>query len=203
MRPHGTRNSHGDTAGSDLCSRDILVMEEERHRLARELHDGPMQTLVTMGVRLELCSKFSRANDLASLRDELADIRRDFHASMSNLRNLMTDWRLPPLEEDNLREAIVGHVREYENLTGIEVSLDLDDLPRVHLDKERKVVVYRILQEALRNASRHSEASQVAIKATLNTVSLQVSISDNGKGFNLLAVTANYPRRGLGLAGMQ
>jgi len=203
MQAYPTVESHSDTSRTEPPSRDILVMEEERHRIARELHDGPLQTLTTMAVRLELCNRFSLHNDLVSLREELAELRRDFHASMRDLRDLMSTWRLPSLVDDSLREAIVCHVHEFAKLTGIEVSLELGDLPDGKLGREQGVAIFRILQEALRNSERHAGASHVWIEATADAANLQVSVRDNGRGFNVLGVAARYPRQGLGLAGMQ
>jgi two-component system sensor histidine kinase DegS len=190
------------TIVSDRVGRDIMVMEEERHRMARELHDGPLQTLTALGIQLEVCRQLSRENGNEILADELAQLRQDFRRSIADIRDLLTAWRLPALEADNLREAIERHAREYQRSTGIEVSLDMRGLSEARLEGEQKVAIFRILQEALRNASQHAEASQVRVEAAMNSSSLNMSISDNGKGFDLLRATANYPRHGLGLAGM-
>lgn len=203
MRANAGQECRDDLLTTELSSRDILVMEGERHRLARELHDGPLQTLTTLGLRLELCRQLSRKNDSAALEDELAQLKVDLQKSTAHLRDLMTQWRCPTLEEDSLRQAIERCVRNYQDGNDIEVALDLKDLPDHELGIEQKVALFRILQEALRNASQHSGASTVWVRAAMRSGSLQVHIEDNGRGFNLLGVTAKYPRQGLGLAGMQ
>jgi two-component system sensor histidine kinase DegS len=197
------QEERSDVPRTGLSSRDILIMEEERRRLARELHDGPVQALTSMSMRLEVCRQLSLRNDFAPLQDELAQLKLEFERSIHDLRDLTGEWRLPPLNEDSLREAMDHYVREYAARTGIEVKVDLRDLPDDRLYRTQKVAIFRILQEALRNTSRHSGASEVWITAALKPENLRVSIKDNGKGFNLLSATANYPRQGLGLVGMQ
>jgi two-component system sensor histidine kinase DegS len=196
------REEHSYISPIGLSSRDILLMEEERHRLARELHDGLLQTLTAMAMSLEVCKRLSLNTDIDPLQDELAQLELDFQKSINDLRELMGEWRLPSLNEANLGEAIDHYVHEYETSTGIEVSFDLNGFPDNKLDREQKVAVFRILQEALRNTKRHSGASKVWIEAAMRAENLQISIKDNGRGFNLLSATANYPRQGLGLAGM-
>lgn len=178
-------------------------MEEERHRLAREFHDGPLQALTAMGIRIDLCKELSVQNDPAALQDELTQLKLDFLRSIVEIRDLVAEWRLPSLDGDDLRGAVDSYVREYEGRTGIEVKLNPRDLPNNELDGEQKVAIFRILQEALRNIHWHSGASQVRVEVTTEAGNLQVSIGDDGRGFNLLSATANYPRQGLGLAGMQ
>ncbi|TKJ31288.1 MAG: hypothetical protein CEE40_01920 [Chloroflexi bacterium B3_Chlor] len=186
-----------------LSNWDIRVMEEERHRLAREFHDGPLQALTAMAIRIDLCKQLSAGNDFVALQNELAQLRLDFQKSIIEIRDVMAEWRLPSLEGKGLREAISDYVRQYEVHTAIEVGLDLRGVSAPQLTEAQQVAIFRILQEALRNASQHAEASEVRIEAVMESGKLQVSVQDNGKGFNLLSATANYPQQGLGLAGMQ
>lgn len=186
-----------------LSNWDIRVMEEERHRLAREFHDGPLQALAAIAIRIDLCKQLSAGDDSVALQNELAQLRLDFQKSIIEVRGVMAEWRLPSLEGKRLQEAISDYVRQYEVHTGIEVGLDLRGVSAPRLTEAQQVAIFRILQEALRNASQHAEASEVRIEAVMESGILQVAIQDNGKGFNLLSATANYPQQGLGLAGMQ
>lgn len=203
MGANPRQQRHNDLSATGLSRRHILAMEEERHRLARELHDGPLQALTALALRLELCRQLSRKNDSAALEDELAQLNLDLQKNVAHLRDLMTEWRRPILEENGLRRAIERYVRDYEDGNEIQVTLDLGDLPDYELGIEQKVAIFRILQEILRNASQHSGASTVWVRAAADLDNLWMQIRDNGRGFNLLGVTANYPRQGLGLAGMQ
>lgn len=203
MRADPEQRNYSDMPTASLSAPDVWLMEKERHRLARELHDGPLQALTAISIRIEVCKRLLRNNDLPALQDELAQLKLEFEKSINDFRDLMAEWRLPSLNADNLPEVIDGYVHEYEGHTGIEVSLDLRELSDSLLHREQKVAIFRILQEALRNASQHSGATQVRIESMVKKASLRISIEDNGEGFNLLSATASYPRQGLGLAGMQ
>jgi len=156
-----------------------------------------------MALRIEVCQQLSLRSQGAALQHELSQLTLDLQRSISDIRELMAEWRSSSLNGDNLQDAICQYAREYEDSNGIQVTLDLEDLPDDTMDQEQQVAIFRILQEALRNASRHSQASRAWIEATLNASSLQICVRDNGKGFNVLNVMANYPRQGLGVAGMQ
>ncbi len=177
-------------------------MEDERRRLARELHDGALQSLTSLGVRIELCSELSQRKDFSALRGELARLKLDFDTSIADIKELMAEWRMPSLSGDRLRETIENYVLDFQGSTGIKVKLDLGALPDDRLCREHKVAIFRILQEALRNTSQHSGASRVRIGVNKEAANLRICVHDNGKGFDLHSAAANYPRQGLGLLGM-
>jgi signal transduction histidine kinase len=203
MQANPSQERQRDLSTAAPSARDILIMEEERRRLARELHDGILQAIVAMSMHIEVCRQLSLSDDLAALQEELAELKLVFQKSITDIRDMMAEWRLPSSKADNLRELIGAYVCEYETRTGIEVSLDLKHLPEDGLQNEQIVAVFRILQEALRNASWHAEASQVWLEASTKRTSLRLSIEDDGKGFDLLRASSGYPRQGLGLVGMQ
>jgi two-component system sensor histidine kinase DegS len=193
----------GCTSESQLSECDLLVMKEERHRLVRELQDDPLQSLAGLGLRLDLCQELTESGESAAVADELANLKFDLGQILAGIRELMTELRCPQLEGLSLLRVIGNCVRDYERNTGIRVSMDLAQLPDGSLDIEQKLAVFRIVQQALRNVSQHSGASEVAIRATRRESLVELSIEDNGRGFNVLGVTSSYPRRGVGLAGMQ
>jgi two-component system sensor histidine kinase DegS len=190
-------------SGLHLSECDLLVMKEERHRLVRELQDGPLQSLAGLRLRLDLCRDLTESGESAAVADELAHLKLDLRQIVAGIRGLMTELRCPLLEDVTLVRVIDDYVRGYERQTGIRVSVDLAELPDESLDFEQKLAVFRVVQQALRNVSQHSEASRVMIRATMRGAFVELSIGDNGTGFNVLGVTSSYPRRGLGLAGMQ
>jgi len=203
MRSNLSQENNGEVSDTLRSDSDVVAMEEERHRLARELHDGPLQALTSMAFRIEVCQQLSTRNQRAALQHELSQLTLDLQRSISDIRQLMSEWRSSSWNGDDLRDVIAQYVREYEDGNGIEVSLDLEGLLDDTLHPEQKVAIFRVLQEALRNASRHSEGTRVWVEARLNASTLQICVRDDGKGFNILNVMANYPRQGLGVAGMQ
>jgi two-component system sensor histidine kinase DegS len=195
--------AQGSMSGSQLSEGDLLVMREERHRLVRELEDGPLQSLAGLGLRLDLCQELTKSGESAAVADELANLKLDLGQILAGIRGLMTELRCPRLEDLSLVRAIDDCLHDCERRSGIRVIVDLAQLPDESLGIEQKLAVFRIVQQALRNVSQHSGASEVAIRARMRESLVELSIEDNGRGFSVVGVTSSYPRRGVGLAGMQ
>jgi two-component system sensor histidine kinase DegS len=193
----------GRTSGPQFSERDLVVMREERHRLVRELQDGPLQRLTGLGLRLDLCEELMETNEAAAVADELAQLKLDLHQIVAGIRALMVELRAPRLEDVTLAGLIDSYVRDCRQRMGTGVTMDLAGLSGESLDLEQKLAAFRIVQEALRNASQHSGASRVEIRGTIRGSLVELTVEDDGRGFNLLGVSSSYPRRGLGLAGMQ
>lgn len=197
------RRMHRHMSGLQLSERDLFVMREERYRLVRELYDGPLQGLTGLGLRLGLCRELLRTNESAALADELTQLKLDLRQIVAGVRELMVELRCPGLPELSVAGIIATYVRDYEERAGIRVFADVAELGDESLDIEQKLAVFRIVQEALRNVSRHSGASRVLIRGTERESHIELVVEDDGSGFNLLGVTSSYPRRGMGLAGMR
>jgi len=170
--------------------------------MARQLHDDLLQTLTALGLRLDLCRQLSSRNDSAALEMELTRLKTAWERSLDAMRQLDTVAGGGTSDEDSLGEALSYLASWYEEQTGIEVVLDLERLPDNELSSGQRGTLRRIVQEALRNVHQHASASRVVISAANSEGSLQVRVEDDGVGFSLASVTSEYPRRGLGLAGM-
>jgi signal transduction histidine kinase len=177
-------------------------MEEERHRLARELHDDLLQTLTALGLRLDFCRQLSSENDSAALEKELVRLKTCWERSLNAVRELDAGASGGAPDDDSLGEALSYLASWYEEQTGIEVVLDLEHLAESELSSGQRGTLLRIIQEALRNVHQHASASRALIRAANSKDSLQLHIEDDGVGFSLASVTSEYPHRGLGLAGM-
>jgi signal transduction histidine kinase len=191
-----------DLCAAESSNRAILLMEEERHRLARELHDDLLQILTALGLRLDLCRQLSNKNDHAALEVELARLKSCWERSLDALRQLDAGASGYVPENDSLAEAISCLADWYEEQTGIEVGLNLEHLPESELSTGQRGTLLRILQEALRNVQQHASASCILIWAQNSADAVRVRVEDDGVGFNLSRVTSEYPLEGLGLAGM-
>lgn len=191
-----------DPYAAELSNRPILLMEEERHRLARELHDHLLPALTSLGLRLDLCGQLTSKNDSGALEEELARLKTCWERSVDALRELDAGASDRGRDGDSLGEAIRHLARRYEEQTGIEVSFGFERFPEDQLSGRQRETVLRIIQEALRNVHQHASASRVLIQAANRKDSLQMRIEDDGVGFGLASVMSDYPVRGLGLAGM-
>jgi signal transduction histidine kinase len=171
---------------------------QERRRIMFELHDGILQSLATMILRMEACRARLPAaqRELAEEIHALEDATRD---SMKQIRQFLAGKATSPLAEGTLLEKLREEVRFLHQGLGLDVILESEPA-ELELPPETEREVYYVLREALTNVTRHSHASRVQIHIAQRDGSLKGSLVDNGVGFN------REHRRtdpGLGLAGME
>jgi two-component system sensor histidine kinase UhpB len=174
----------------------LNAAEEERKRIARELHDETAQLLAALLIRIRLVRK---ADDPRALDTLLEDMRREIGGALEGVRRFARGLRPPALDELGLIPAIESHVRSIRAITEIDLSLQADG-DAGGLPLEAELAVYRIIQEALSNVVRHSGATRAAVRVAREPDRLVVTVEDDGQGFNVPEVRA--AGRGLGLFGM-
>jgi two-component system, NarL family, sensor histidine kinase UhpB len=180
----------------DIAARALNATEEERKRIARELHDGTAQTLAALRVRLRV----ARATEDAEVRSQLLErIGSELGEATEEIRRIAQGLRPPALDMLGLAPAIESFARGIGDTTGLEVVTEITPVEDL-LPPEAELALYRIVQEALSNVSRHSSAGRVMIRLERQGRSVAASIEDDGRGFAVLDEMAN---RGLGLFGMQ
>lgn len=180
--------------------RVIQAYEQERLRLAREIHDGPAQVLANAVFELEYFERLLDRDPVAA-RAELAKLRKDIRNGLADVRRFIYDLRPPALSDAGLFAALDRYVADYQKRFDIEVDATLpDDLHRLPTRKE--VAIFRIIQEALQNVRRHAGASRVTIKGNIDEQTLGISVEDDGKGFEPSAVSARQPKS-FGLTSMR
>ena len=188
-----------------VLSNQLLSAEEkERKRIARELHDGIGQALsaIKFSVENALLEVRAAANpiDLGSLEAVIPLTRK----TIEEVRRIVKDLRPSILDDLGILATIGWFCREFQNVYAgirIETTLDVeeDEVP-LYL----KTTIYRIMQEALNNVAKHSRANFVSLQLKKTDSDLNLSIQDNGRGFNLDKVMAlKTSRRGFGLASMR
>jgi PAS domain S-box-containing protein len=179
----------------------LQAQEEERKRLARELHDDASQQilLLTHGVD-NLASKAERYLP-QELRNELEKLYEQSQQTYQGIKQYAQALRPGILDDLGLVAAIKWLAEEIHDFSGIEIQIKTDDVPP--LPPEIQLVLFRIVQEALNNVHRHSGASQASIIVECQEVEVRVTISDNGKGFKLPQQLSDFASQGkLGLTGM-
>ncbi len=170
----------------------LRAQEEERKRLARDLHDEVNQALTAMLLRLGAVSQDAPE----SIAAELAEIRLLANGAMRELIQLARQLRPAALDDHGLVPALEGQVRRFSEHTGIEVGLTMDQ-SAAGLPEEGQTVVYRVAQEALNNVARHSGAGHVIMDLAPSNGVLELRVHDDGQGFDPEGVEL-----GLGLNGM-
>ena len=197
----GTFNMMLDSADAyrtrlrEVAARALTAQEEERRRIAQELHDGIAQTLTALRVRLRV----ARATQGEDRTEALDRISTDIGAATEEIRRIAQGLRPPALDMLGLSPAIESYARSVAETTGMTIVTDIAATDGV-LSPDAELAVYRIVQEALSNVARHSAApsARVDLEVTRNTV--LVVVSDSGRGFS---VSDEMSRGGLGLFGMQ
>jgi two-component system sensor histidine kinase UhpB len=174
----------------------LNAAEEERKRIARELHDETAQLLAALLIRIRVVKN---ANDPQAVSALLDDMREQIGGALEGVRRFARGLRPPALDELGLIPAIESHVRSIRAITEIDLSLDADG-DVACLPPEAELAVYRIVQEALSNVVRHSGATRAAVRVAREPDRLVVTVEDDGHGFNVPEVRA--AGRGLGLFGM-
>ncbi len=171
----------------------LRAQEEERRRVARDLHDEVNQALTAILLRLEALSQAVPETQ----RSEVTELKRLAAQAMDELLNLARQLRPTALDDHGLVTAIESQVRGFGERTGIDARLVTEGDPG-ELDDEKQTVIYRIAQEALANAGRHAGASRVDVALTAASEGAQLRVADDGAGFDPVGVRGG----GLGLEGM-
>jgi two-component system sensor histidine kinase DegS len=192
--------TQSDEAGQISNDRVIHAYEQERLRLAREIHDGPAQILANAIFELEYFEKLLERNPEA-VTGQLAQLKKDIRDGLADVRRFIFDLRPPALSEMSLFPALVHYVADYHRQFGIMVDTELQD-PEVRLAAAKELAIYRIVQEALQNARKHSAASRIMIKGGTEGRFLHLSIEDNGRGFDPTKLSSRQSRN-FGLTSMR
>ena len=178
------------------------AQEEERKRIARELHDDTAQALFAISRHID---NFMR-NDAALSAQQitfLQEIRHQIGTALQGVRQFSQDLRPSIIDDLGLLPAVQWLVKQMDEQYKIKTELAVLGNER-RFSPEVELILFRIIQEALRNVYRHAEASQAEVIIDFRESRLRVTISDNGKGFQLPETVSDLSRSGrLGLVGMQ
>ncbi len=177
-----------------LSARLLDIQEDERRRISRELHDEAGQALSGLLVDVANASA-AIGEDHAAVRERLESVKRAAESTLASIRNLSLLLRPSMLDDLGLIPALRWQARETARRTGMNVAVDADDA-ELELPDEYRTTIYRVVQEALNNAARHSGAENVSVTVRAEPARLLVRIRDDGKGFN------PHTTRGMGLLGM-
>jgi PAS domain S-box-containing protein len=197
------RQQQENAAQMVLQRRLIEHSEMERVELARNLHDGPIQGLASMGFSVQIIKEILKEHgvDGEANVEQLGD---DVKHLIGELRSICNDLRPPVLSRLGLRRAIAENVEEHQaKYPHTKVTLELSDDP-TRLPDPIALALYRIYQQAINNIHRHAKASDVWVRLIVDTRQILFEIRDNGQGISDLADWDEYTRLGhFGLVGMK
>jgi signal transduction histidine kinase len=187
-----------------LSGRLLRLQDEERRRLARELHDSTAQSLAALSLELAIVGE--RGGRLAPrARHALEEAGRIADACSRELRTLSYLLHPPLLDEMGLASALTGYVEGFSKRSGIRVQLDMPaDIGR--LPGEVETTLFRIVQECLTNVHRHSMSPVARVRLTIDPETIQLEIADEGHGLPPGEMNGGNGTRhelGVGIAGMK
>jgi PAS domain S-box-containing protein len=184
-----------------ILRRTNAAIESERNRIARDLHDGPVQGVSAASLSLEAVLLMLKAGETQSGIEVLSKVRSELSEEADNLRRLMSGLRPPLLEERGLIPALREMLDRYGRDNGVETRFESTGTAEIPHDLE--TLAYRIVQEALSNSNKHAQATRVTIGVEAVGGQLRLEITDDGVGFDS-ARTREYLQMGrVGLASMR
>jgi signal transduction histidine kinase len=187
-----------EAARQALLSALVRAQEEERARLARELHDGAGQTLTGLLVRLKTLENAPPEH----VQSGVVELCQSVSATIDQVREISYRLRPAVLEEFGLEVALQTLVRDMAQEAGLSADCRVD-LNGRHIQFEVETAIYRITQEGLTNIVRHAEASHVAVELAVLHKAIALRIDDNGRGFDTDTLKYRNGKRRLGLLGIQ
>ena len=186
-----------------LMDRLVVAQESERRRLAEDLHDLIGQSLTALGIDLTALKQRMEAKGGDAAIDVRIDAMRTLvEKTIDAIRGVMTDLRPPELEEFGLAPALRWYAAEFEHRTGLKAGVDSASGER-RLPPQIELALFRIAQEALTNAAKHSGGTSVQVALTESDGRIRLSIEDDGAGFTNPKGARSARRGGWGLPTMR
>ncbi|NJD01865.1 MAG: sensor histidine kinase [Ruminiclostridium sp.] len=181
----------------------IKAQEDERQRVARDIHDGPAQLMSNVVLKAEICERMIDM-DLEKAREELQSLKKTVRESLQDVRKIIYNLRPMSLDDLGLVPTLQRYIMTFQEDTGISVSFKTRGAP----DDVKPVIsltVFRIVQEAISNIKKHAGAKSVSINLEFSEKCLELYIYDDGSGFDTgkLNVRTGDMSSGFGLLGMK
>lgn len=180
-----------------LLERALQVQEDERRRIARELHDEAGQLMTSLLIGLRGLSDVRRLADAKKRAKHLREITSN---AINELGRLARGLHSSVLEDLGIEAALSRFVHEFSKAHGIHVDLEMTNSHVAEFSRDDQITLYRIVQEALTNVARHAQARSVRIRFHTTPSNLQMTIHDDGRG---LSSPSNTSSRHLGIEGMR
>lgn len=176
----------------------IEAQEEERRRISREIHDGPAQMLANVLIRADIVDRTYRERSPEEALVEIKSMRKMVRQSLYEVRRIIYDLR--PMALDDL--GLVPTIRKYLQTIGEyhDITINFKEQSNQdRLEEKYEVAIFRLTQEAVQNAIKHAEASEIEVKLVVSPSRVNVTVKDDGKGFTL----GEAKSQSFGLIGMR
>ncbi|MBL4936597.1 sensor histidine kinase [Clostridium sp. YIM B02515] len=161
----------------------LEAQENERKRIARDIHDGPAQHMANAVMKADICTMVIKKDVEEGLK-EIADLKESIKIALKEVRNIIFDLRPMSLDDLGLNQTIQQTVKSITRESNIDIELKLKPI-KTEIEPIIQVAVYRIIQEVFNNIKKHSKARHAEVKLDFGTKYLMLVITDDGIGFNV------------------
>ncbi|UVI29909.1 sensor histidine kinase [Paenibacillus spongiae] len=162
----------------------ILAQEEERKRIAREIHDGPAQSLANIVLRTEIAERLLSKQEFQIVQEELIDLKGQVRSGLEEIRKIIFNLRPMALDDLGLVPTVRKFVQDFEEKTRIRTKFDTFG-KEMRLPSAMEAGIYRMIQEAFSNAYKHASPTYVALEITYQAQMVKIVVRDNGSGFHV------------------
>jgi two-component system, NarL family, sensor histidine kinase UhpB len=180
------------------AERQLGGVEEERRRIGRELHDETSQTLTATLVRLDLCDQALQDNDPAGAHAQVLNCKTLVAHTIDEIKLIVYDLRPVMLDDFGLVPTLRWYIQSHLQGVGPEIVTDFEEAD-LRLPGDIETALYRVAQEALANAVKHSDATKIHVRLVTKPGFVSLAIIDNGTGFDQDAALHGNGRLGVGL----
>lgn len=161
----------------------ILAQEEERKRIAREIHDGLAQTMANVVLRTEIAERMlTKQQAISAVKEELSDLKSQVRDGIEEVRKIIFNLRPMALDDLGLVPTLRKFVQDYEEKTKILTKFEMVG-KEFRLPSGMEAAVYRLVQEAFSNVMKHAQATHVVLELTFQKSMVKITVTDNGTGF--------------------
>jgi len=162
----------------------ILAQEEERKRMAREIHDGPAQSLANLVLRTEIAERMLVKQEFQLVQEELMELKSQVRSGLEEIRKIIFNLRPMALDDLGLVPTLRKFVQDFEEKTKIRAVFETSGR-ELRLPSAMEAAVYRLVQEAFSNALKHASPTYVSLEMTFFPKRILIVIQDNGVGFDV------------------
>ncbi|WP_372813655.1 sensor histidine kinase [Paenibacillus sp.] len=161
----------------------ILAQEEERKRIAREIHDGLAQNMANMVLRTEITERMLAKEAYNAVKNELSDLKLSVRSGIEEVRKIIFNLRPMALDDLGLVPTLRKFVQDYEEKAKIRTKFEMVG-KEIRLPSGMEVAIYRLVQETFSNVHKHAQATHVTLELTFQQQMVKLTVSDNGMGFS-------------------
>ncbi len=181
----------------------ILAQEEERKRIAREIHDGPAQSLANIVLRTEIAERMLIKQEFVMVQEELVDLKGQVRSGLEEIRKIIFNLRPMALDDLGIVPTLRKFTQDFEEKTKIHTVFELNG-KEARMPSAMEAAIFRLVQEAFTNALKHASATHVSLEINYQPHHISLVIQDNGVGFHSELIEQDASRNAhFGLVGMR